>query len=160
MIFKRNFDEYGLTECSRYHQFNDTEQLLDGGFKMSKVLKDMFVNLSNSSPDKVRDIVTVGYQLMETKFTLSIMDSPAGSVCRINHLYPLQFPDDPQLITKQLLQISEVVYRSRLIIETTRLITSDIVAAFDLGEGGPFPPCFYIQPKSTTSKEKKRKTSL
>lgn len=156
MVFKRNSDEYGLTECSRYYQFNDTKQLMDGGFKIPKILKDMFVNLANSSPDKVREIVTVGYQVMETKFALLTMDSPAGAVCRINHLHPLQFPDDPELITKQLLPILETVYRSRLIIERTRLITLDKVVAFDLGEGGPIPLCFHAQPKSTTPTEKKK----
>ncbi|KAI8079467.1 hypothetical protein BDF21DRAFT_318524, partial [Thamnidium elegans] len=98
---------------------------------MPKVLKDMFVSLITSCPDKICDIVTVGYQLMEIKFTLSIMDSPAGSVCRINHYLPLYFPDDPKMITKQLLPIIETVYRSRLLIESTRLITSDTIIALD-----------------------------
>ncbi|KAG1382161.1 hypothetical protein G6F61_002521 [Rhizopus arrhizus] len=115
MVFKRNSDEYGLTECSRYYQFNDTKQLMDGGFKIPKILKDMFVNLANSSPDKVREIVTVGYQVMETKFALLTMDSPAGAVCRINHLHPLQFPDDPELITKQLLPILETVCKEGIL---------------------------------------------
>lgn len=156
MVFKRNSEEYGLTECSRYHQSNDTKQLMDGGFKMPKILKDMFVNLVGSCPDKVRNIETIGYQLMETKFILFTMDSPAGVVCRINHLYPLKFPDDPDLITKQLLQILEVVYRSRLTIKRTRLITLDRAVAFDLGEDGPIPPCFQVQPKSKKPETKKK----
>ncbi|KAI7907273.1 uncharacterized protein BX663DRAFT_421079, partial [Cokeromyces recurvatus] len=98
---------------------------------MPKVKKDMFVNLTNSSPDKVREIITVGYQLLETKFILLTMDSPAGAVCRISHLYPLQFPDDAELITKQLPQILKVVYKSRLIMENARLLTLDKVIAFD-----------------------------
>lgn len=102
---------------------NDTKLLIDRGFKIPKVLKDMFVNLANSSPENLREIVTVGYLLMETKFTLVTMESPAGAICRINHLYPLQFPNDPELITKQLLQILEVAYKSRLIIGRTRPIT-------------------------------------
>ncbi|CAO3693304.1 unnamed protein product [Rhizopus stolonifer] len=91
MVFKRNSDEYGLTECSRYHQFNDTKQLMDGGFKMPKILKDMFVILASSCPDKIREIETVGYQLMETKFILFTMDSPAGVVCPINQSVSFKF---------------------------------------------------------------------
>lgn len=99
-------------------------------------------HLASSYPNKVHEIETMGYQLMKTKFTLLTMDFPAGVVCQINHLYPLQFPDDTELITKQLLQILEAVYRSRLIIERIRLITLDKIMAFSLGDGGPIPSCF------------------
>jgi hypothetical protein len=64
MLFKTNSMEFGCTECGRFGVFNNTKELTEGTFKMPKVMKDMFVYLSNSSPSLVRKLAVVGFLIM------------------------------------------------------------------------------------------------
>lgn len=64
MLFKANSMEFGCTECGRFGVYKNTKELTEGTFKMPKVMKDMFVHLSNSSPSLVSDLAVAGFLLM------------------------------------------------------------------------------------------------
>ena len=64
MLFKANSMEFGCNECGRFGVYNNTKELTEGTFKMPKVMKDMFVHMTNSSPSLVRDLAVAGFLLM------------------------------------------------------------------------------------------------
>lgn len=58
-IFKREDIELRCGEAAK--DMNQTKMLLDGGFKMPKVMKSMFSGLCQSSPSSVMDISVPGF---------------------------------------------------------------------------------------------------
>ncbi|KAK4515609.1 uncharacterized protein ATC70_010560 [Mucor velutinosus] len=160
--FKSADTEYGLAECSRYHSLNDTKQLMDGGFKMPKIMKEMIYQLvKKRSPQSFRDVSVIGFLPSELNLSLLLLDIPDGYVCRISHRHPLKYPDDEDSIAKEFPQILKVVYQSRLLMENARLMSRNQIEGFDVGERAPIPPCFYmsVPESSSPSRRKKRKTS-
>ena len=64
MLFKANSTEFGCTECGRFGVYDNTKKLTEGTFKMPKVMKVMFVHMSNFSPSLVSDLAVAGFLLM------------------------------------------------------------------------------------------------
>lgn len=68
LLFLRQNLEYGCCECGRYD--DPTKELYDGGFKMTKVLKDMLFSLYKASPDVLRDVVLPDFLLFGKKIRI------------------------------------------------------------------------------------------
>lgn len=47
------------------------------------------------------------------------MDSPAGYTCCLNRFQPLFYPDTSSAIARQFLAILELIYRARLLMESS-----------------------------------------
>ncbi|KAI8887828.1 hypothetical protein K501DRAFT_150933, partial [Backusella circina FSU 941] len=90
-LFKCKKMELGCAECGRMDVLNSTKELMDGSFKLPKVLKDMFMNYLAALPSLVRKLYVIGFILMETKLTLTMLDSPAGYVSRVTKYSSLYF---------------------------------------------------------------------
>ncbi|RCH92754.1 hypothetical protein CU098_009368, partial [Rhizopus stolonifer] len=143
LLFLRQSLEYGCCECGRYDV--PTKELHDGGFKMTKVLKDMLYCLYKSAPDVLRHVALPGFLLFETKFTVILCDAPAGHVCRIIRSKTMNLPEEPDEIYNQLFSILTLVYKSRLLMENTRNLVRQVpvTVEFDQMEYNTLPPCYY-----------------
>lgn len=65
LLFSRQNLEYGCCECGRHD--DPTKEFLDGGFKMTEVMKDMLYCLNQSSPEILRDVALPGFLVFGKK---------------------------------------------------------------------------------------------
>ncbi|KAI9364102.1 hypothetical protein BD770DRAFT_309044, partial [Pilaira anomala] len=92
MIFKNESGEFGCAECGRFYDLNSTKELMDGSFKLPKIMKDMLAHVCNDAPSSIRKLEIAGFMILENKITLISLDVPAGYTCRINRFESLYFP--------------------------------------------------------------------
>lgn len=74
-IFKQDSTELGCGEAAKSN--DPTKMLLDGGFKMPKVMKSMFSSLSESASDRTKDLKIHGFLVTRECLCLSMF---------VNHL--------------------------------------------------------------------------
>lgn len=58
LLFYRDLHEYGTMEAGRVTDTYNSKTILECGMKCPKTLKDMFVELAEYAPSKIRDIRT------------------------------------------------------------------------------------------------------
>ncbi|KAI9354383.1 hypothetical protein BD770DRAFT_367469 [Pilaira anomala] len=119
MIFKNESGEFGCAECGRFYDLNSTKKLMEGSFKLPKIMKDMLAHVCNDAPTNIRKLEIAGFIILENKITLMSLDVPAGYTCRINCFESFFFPTTSTSIARRFLAILELVCRARLIMEST-----------------------------------------
>lgn len=113
-----------------------TKKLIDGSFKMPKLMKSMFNNLCRK-PSIVNKIsiptfLVMGkyivcccllysvshllFALLGRELTYKIMDCPGGYVCRINSLPPHSFPTK-EINAVNLTPVLELILRAKALME-------------------------------------------
>ncbi|OAD73231.1 hypothetical protein PHYBLDRAFT_145634 [Phycomyces blakesleeanus NRRL 1555(-)] len=117
---------------------------------MPKVLKDIFVHITNSSPSLVCELTVVGFLIMEAKLILLVMDSPTSYVCRVNRLTPLKVPELVEEFGRRMLPIVEVIDKAKLLMEKLYILLVNDETPLDLefddgSRNGSIPLCFHIQ---------------
>ncbi|KAL0084652.1 hypothetical protein J3Q64DRAFT_1610512, partial [Phycomyces blakesleeanus] len=99
---------------------------------MPKVLKDIFVHITNSSPSLVCELTVVGFLIMEAKLILLVMDSPTSYVCRVNRLTPLKVPELVEEFGRRMLPIVEVIDKAKLLMEKLYILLVNDETPLDL----------------------------
>lgn len=63
LIMMKDRDEYGCAEASKFLNDNETKVMMDGGFKMPKVLKDMLNQMAKQAPELLGELTVPGFVL-------------------------------------------------------------------------------------------------
>lgn len=122
LLFVSVLHEVGCVICERY--YDNSKELHYGSFKMVKLLKNMIYKMSTTmDPEAIRELHVVGYLIFGNEFTLIHCDAPKGYVTRIARSSTIRLPSEADNLTKQLLSILKAVYRVRLTMERTAIVS-------------------------------------
>lgn len=124
-IFKQDETALGCGEAAKNR--DHTKTLLDGGFKMPKVMKSMFATLSESAPEYVRDLTVPGFLVTQMSVVEKVMDAPSGYVCRVNSLPARPFPSSEKEVIPLLIPILRQILKAKMSMESTyKLVRSAV----------------------------------
>ncbi|KAI9490694.1 hypothetical protein BDB00DRAFT_875027 [Zychaea mexicana] len=93
-----------LRFASAEHGYSDeagvgAKELVQKLLKLPKKIKDMLFRIDaevNNDERKIRLICVVGYSHTHLRVVTSVMDAPAGYVCKIEHQQELRIPTELQ----------------------------------------------------------------
>lgn len=125
--------EVGCGECALVGGVKTTKELIDAGFKMPKVMKDMANGILSTHPGLVHDISLVGYYIggkiivyinsmsitinLENAIKLLTLDFPAGYVARLDGFEPVLFPRKESEICFALPRVLKMILGGRQLME-------------------------------------------
>jgi hypothetical protein len=130
----RNDFELGAGEAGkRFSGEAGTKRLVEGGLKLPKMLRDMFINLCNRVDSKleiVRQIETIGYTTGGSVLEIMSLDNPSGYITRITRGDILEIPEEVLSFSKALKLIATTL-NAKMRIERTVKYTTEVEANLD-----------------------------
>lgn len=107
-------------ECGLSVGVKTTKELMDAGFKLPKVMKDMSNSLLSNYSDLSHDVSIISLYISGTAIQLHSLDFPAGYVARYNGFGPICFPQGESELYSSLSAVLKLIYSARLLMEKQR----------------------------------------
>ncbi|KAG1093752.1 hypothetical protein G6F42_018891 [Rhizopus arrhizus] len=149
--------EVGCGECALVSGVKTTKELIDAGFKMPKVMKDMANSILFNRSGLVHDLCFVGFYMGGDTMQLFTLDFPAGYVGRMDGFGPVAFPKVEDQICCELPRVLELILKGRLLMEATKQKIENYRVIEPIGRLG-FAPKHIVQTfVPAIKKQKKRK---
>ncbi|KAI9259537.1 hypothetical protein BDA99DRAFT_95318 [Phascolomyces articulosus] len=154
--------EFGTVEAGKESNITSKKTIIESGFKIPKILKDMFIQLLKESPTSVREIKTFGFTLSGISMLPQILDCPQGYVCRMNRTQKwLHYPSGPEDFVPRMKSLITVVHHMKTLATMMLDVISDSDSNVQFGSSAidiQIPACFSPS-VSTTNKRKKQSTN-
>ncbi|CAG8744498.1 20369_t:CDS:2, partial [Dentiscutata erythropus] len=117
LIIRKWHTEYGCSEAGKiFEGINGTKIIKEGGLKMPKMFRDMFIDLCKTikmQKNKIRRLETVGFIISGLRISLLRLDLPAGHVCRLSQTWLFEMPTQiSEFGTKALPTISLAIVKN------------------------------------------------
>ncbi|OAC98213.1 hypothetical protein MUCCIDRAFT_115737 [Mucor lusitanicus CBS 277.49] len=88
-----DFFEVGCGECALVGGVKTTKELVDAGFKMAKIMRDMMFKIVKESPGLLHKLHMTGFYIADNMQTLWILYAPPlGYISRCYAFLPVQYP--------------------------------------------------------------------
>ncbi|GAN04144.1 hypothetical protein MAM1_0056c03604 [Mucor ambiguus] len=153
--------EVGCGECALVGGIKTTKELVDAGFKMPKVMKDMANSLLLNYPGLAHDICIVSLYIGGDAMQLFTLDFPAGYVARLDGFGPVYSPKEENHICFALPSLLQMVLSSRQLMEEMQCKIQNYKTVKPINRIGVVPkqivPTFI--PAAASVRQKKRKVS-
>ncbi|GAN11664.1 hypothetical protein MAM1_0789d11243, partial [Mucor ambiguus] len=149
--------ELGCGECALVSGVKTTKELVDAGFKMPKVMRDMANSILFKRSGLMHDLCMVGYYMGGDTMQLYTLDFPAGYVARLDGYGPVEYPNVEDQVCSQLPTVLELVLKGRWLMEATKKKIESYRVAEPIGRLGVVPNHIVQTFVPTIKKSKKRK---
>ncbi|KAI8147202.1 hypothetical protein BJV82DRAFT_379524 [Fennellomyces sp. T-0311] len=111
LVFYRNDNEYGAAECGK--------EMIESQLHYPKLLKSM-INLAGSKVDHdeqtIRSMRIIGLIQFHLQMRVSVLDCPAGYVCRVRTTPTYTIFTQPSMMTTGLLPILKLTWKAKVIV--------------------------------------------
>ncbi|CAG8728820.1 21744_t:CDS:10 [Racocetra persica] len=118
LIIRKWHTEYGCSEAGKiFEGINGTKIIKEGGLKMPKMLRDMFIDLCKTMEmrkNKIRRLETVGFIISGLRISLLRLDLPAGHVCRLSRTRLFEMPTQISEFGAKALPTISLVWKAKL----------------------------------------------
>ncbi|KAG0183579.1 hypothetical protein DFQ28_002973 [Apophysomyces sp. BC1034] len=162
------YDGSIIDVSTQNYRYIQQQTLLETGVKFPKTLKDMFMELVEHAPSKIRVIQTNAFMISgnnpsSLRMSHMIVDSPAGLVCRVIKLPKwLEYPRCAERFTNQIKPILQVVWNAKTSMEqvdrTVGMDTGVQSIAYGVEHSPVLPHFFNPTPATNNCKKRKRST--
>ncbi|CAG8783932.1 18743_t:CDS:2, partial [Gigaspora margarita] len=121
LIIRKWHTEYGCSEAGKiFEGINGTKIIKEGGLKMPKMLRDMFIDLCETMEmrkNKIRKLETVGFIISGLRISLLRLDLPAGHVCRLSRTRLFEMPTQISEFGAKALPTISLVWKAKAIVK-------------------------------------------